>query len=175
MERNVQQLEISRRVDDERARLEKERRKALDAQRAAAIAAAKAKKQTDQLPPVIPDYTANGKTPDASPPADAPPAPTATPAAKSQPDASQASEQPPVEQQPAPKPAENGNSVLTPKITVEPLPPPPGETTQGDATSSNAAIDPDTGLPIGPKAEAAARPASERPVKRPTQRSSSDE
>lgn len=46
VERNVEQLELSRRIDEERARLDKERRKALDAA---------VKKQTETLPPVIPE------------------------------------------------------------------------------------------------------------------------
>jgi hypothetical protein len=46
VERNVEQLELSRRIDEERARLDKERRKALDAA---------VKQQTETLPPVIPE------------------------------------------------------------------------------------------------------------------------
>jgi hypothetical protein len=175
VERNVQQLELSRRVDEERVRLEKERR-------AAAIAAARAKKQSERLPPVIPESagTANGAAPDASPPATTAPAPAtpppspAMPDANSQPDASQTSTQPSGDPSPEAKPAEGGNTVLTPKITIEPAPP-PGESTQGDAAGSSVTIDPETGLPIASQTEAAARPATARPVKRPTQRSSSDE
>ena len=63
MERNVEVLELSRRVDEERARLEKERRrKALDQQRAAAIGGARAKKDTERLPPVLPEFGRNGKS-----------------------------------------------------------------------------------------------------------------
>ena len=54
MERNVEELEQSRRVDEERVRLEKERRKKLAADRAAALEAAR-KKQTERLPPVNPE------------------------------------------------------------------------------------------------------------------------
>lgn len=60
MERNVEDLERLRRLDEHRAKLEQERRRALDAERAAAAAAAAAAKAAAQdaaapLPPVIPD------------------------------------------------------------------------------------------------------------------------
>lgn len=56
VERNVEELELSRRVDEERARLEKERRKSLEAQRAQA-----AKKQNETLPPVVPEFAGDGE------------------------------------------------------------------------------------------------------------------
>ena len=81
MERNVEVLELSRRVDEERARLEKERRrKALDQQRAAAIGAARAKKDTERLPPVLPELAGTANPPPVAKPADAPrPAPAVSP------------------------------------------------------------------------------------------------
>ena len=181
MERNVEELELSRRVDEERARLEKERRKAAEAQRAAAIAAARAQKQAERLPPVIPESagTASPVAPAANP-AVAPPQPAAAPGAEATPTPPQSQPQagPQTGQQEGPYPGDAGNAVLTPKITIEPIPPPPGEAsqTQGDATGQVPVIDPQTGLPIVPKSETMARPAAVR-LPRPDQsrRTSSDE
>jgi hypothetical protein len=182
MERNVEELELSRRVDVERARLEKERRKAAEEQRAAAAAAARAQKQIERLPPVIPESagTASPAAPAANPAiAPAPPAATA-PGAQAIPNPTQA--QPPSaaqsDQQSESKSGDAGNVVLTPKITVEPIPPPPGEATQtqGDASGQVPVIDPQTGLPIAPKSETTARPAAVRsPRPDLSRRTSSDE
>jgi len=54
VERNVEELELSRRLDEERARLEKERRKALEAQRAQAA------KKPPEMPPIIPQSAGTG-------------------------------------------------------------------------------------------------------------------
>jgi uncharacterized protein involved in outer membrane biogenesis len=183
MERNVEELELSRRVDEERARLEKERRKAAEEQRAAAIAAARAQKQAERLPPVIPESagTANPVTPIANP-ATPSPAPAATPDAQAAPTTPQTQPGAPpppaaqAQQQPEPRPSDSGNTVLTPKILIEPIPPPPGGSTQGDATGQVPAIDPQTGLPVVAKDQPTARPTTAR-SQRPDQsrRTSSDE
>jgi hypothetical protein len=173
VERNVEELEISRRVDEERARLEKERRKAAEAQRAAANAAARAKKQQpEQLPPVLPE-SAGTAPPDAKP-SDTPLPPDAQPAP-----------QPPVvvpqaDQQDGAKSADavSANTVQTQKITVEPFAPPVVQTAPGDAASQNsaAAIDPETGLPIVQKDQAAVRPVpAPRPAQRPQRRRTSQD
>lgn len=166
VERNVEQLELSRRVDEERARIEKERRKALDAQRAAA-----AKKDSEKLPPVLPESAgpANGGSTSSKPEAapqpfntqTVPAPPVVLPQADQRDDAKSAN-------------AVSADSVQTPTITVEPIPPPASDT-------ANAAVqtDPATGLPIQAKGPdttvrpvTATRPAQRAPVRR---RTSSDE
>ena len=180
MERNVEVLELSRRVDEERARLEKERRrKALDQPRAAAIGAARAKKDTERLPPVLPELAGTANPPPVAKPADAPrPAPAVSPWNRANPAPSQllppASPTPQVEQQAAPGPIDPANAVLTPKITIEPIEPVPGEA--GQAAVSQ--IDPETGLPVAPNAQTTVRPTVARPAATRSQRSrrtSSDE
>lgn len=169
VERNVEELELSRRVDDERARIEKERRKALDAQRAQA-----AKKQTGTLPPVIPQSagTANGGQSGADPAPDAP-NPEATP----NPDA--APNPPVIVPQADTQDGSDGDSASSgtlqgQKITVEPIPASEGLAAQ----NSTGQIDPETGLPIPDKNQEASRPpTSARPAQRPRERrrTSSDE
>ncbi len=148
MERNVEELEQSRRVDEERVRLEKERKKKAAADRAAAIAAAK-KKEPEQLPPVIPESAGTAKAPpDDSWSAEAfgplsPPAqqPAASDATKSEGGTS-------------------GNTVSTPKISIEPIPPVGAAAAQPDgANSPVVVIDPETGLPV-PKPAPAVRPST---------------
>jgi hypothetical protein len=182
MERNVEVLELSRRVDEERARLEKERRrKSLDQQRAAATAAARAKKDTERLPPVLPESAGTANPPPVAKPADAPaPAPAESPEGQANPAPSQvlppASPMPQVEQQAAPGASDPATTVLTPKITVEPIPPAPGEDGLSAAVGSVSQVDPETGLPVVPSAQTTARPAAARP-QRPqrSRRTSSDE
>ena len=157
VERNVQELEQSRKVDDERLRLERERRRKLEEDRvkqAAAIAAERAAKRAaeraardaeeakaaaETLPPVIPE--ANKAAPEAAPPV-----------------ASQ-SPAPPVEAAP--------NAVLTPKITVEPDPAAGDAPAAATGAEGTAQIDPATGLPIEVKPQAVQRP---RPAPKPPQR-----
>jgi hypothetical protein len=178
MERNVEELELSRRVDEERARLEKERRKAAEEQRAAAIAAARAQKQAERLPPVIPESagTANPVAAPVTNPAATSPPPAVSPDAQPTPVPTQPQPGPQAEEQPQPKPGDGANTVLTPKILIEPIPPPPGGSTQGDAAGQVPVIDPQTGLPVVPKDQPAVRPTTAR-SQRPDQsrRTSSDE
>jgi uncharacterized protein involved in outer membrane biogenesis len=163
VERNVEELEISRRVDEERARLDKERRKA----------AARAKKQPEQLPPVLPESAGtapfNANPPDTPSPPDAQPAPQAPVVV------------PQADQQDGAKSADavSANTVQTPKITVEPFAPPVVQTapgTQGASQNSAAAINPETGLPIVQKDQAAVRPVpAPRPAQRPQRRRTSQD
>lgn len=169
VERNVEELELSRRVDEERARLEKERRKALDAQRAQA-----AKKQTETLPPVIPQSagTANGGQSGADP---APDAINAEPA----PNPEAAPNPPVIVPQADRQDGSDGDSASSgtlqgQKITVEPIPESEGLAAQ----NATGQTDPETGLPIPDKNMGAIRsPTSARPTQRPRERrrTSSDE
>jgi len=160
VERNVEELELSRKVDEERVRLEKERR---NAQRAQA-----AKRQTEMSPPVVtePAGTASGEQSGADSvpgsPSDSPDSPTATnpPIVVPQADKQDGSDS-------------AASSVLEgQKITVEPIP-----SSEGIAAQSSAGqVDPETGLPISDKSQV--RPAtSARPLQRPREkrRTSSDE
>lgn len=166
MERNVEELELSRRVDEERARLERERRKAQEEERAAAIAAERARKEAERLPPVIPQSAGSTSAPtNATAPGPSPVAPGAAPDA------------PPAPQSAAPqdgpadgaKPAEAAagaagtDTILTPKVTVEPIPPTESGVAQPNAPGGDPVIDPATGLPVAPKPEAA-KPAPTRPT-----------
>ncbi len=149
MERNVEELEQSRRVDDERVRLEKERKKKAAADRAAAIAAGR-KKETEHLPPVIPESSGTSKAPpDDSWGADAF-GPSAPPA-----------QQPAAQDATKPGDGASGNTILTPKISIEPIPPVGSAPTseQSSANSPVVLIDPATGLPV-PKPELAVRPST---------------
>jgi hypothetical protein len=186
MERNVQLLEQSRRVDEERMRVERERRNAQAAERAAAIAAERARKEAERLPPVIPDSAGTSEPQGAAPKSDMLPVPNtlpgpapAAPQGSAGPAASTGSSSidsdggvaADANQGFSSSPNASGNTVLTPKITVEPIPPPQG------AVQSYAAggvtIDPQTGLPVA-KPAVDTRPA--RPAVRPQQsRTSSDE
>lgn len=127
-ERNAKLLEQHRRVDEERARLERERRKTVEAQRAAAIAAERAKKEAEQLPPVIPESagTDGGSISQQSPAGEG----TTSAGASA---------------------SSNGNTVSSPTITVEPIP-----SASGDATAPS--IDPTTGIPVVAKDQAVVRP-----------------
>lgn len=153
VERNVEELELSRRVDEERARLEKERRrKALEAQRAQA-----AKRQTETLPPVIPESAGTpngGQSPAGGNP------PIIVPQADTQGGSGSA----------------NSGAFEGQKITVEPI---PGSEADGAATQGSAAqVDPETGLPISNTNPGAVRSTtSTRPPQRPREkrRTSSDE
>jgi uncharacterized protein involved in outer membrane biogenesis len=168
MERNVEVLELARKVDEEHARLEKERR-------AAAIAAARAKKEAEQhaAPPVLPESAGTAPAPATAPatnepPAAAPPAPVAQP---NGPAGASPQSQLHAPAAPEAEPVAPTNTVLTPKILIEPISPPPG-TGSNDPTGAVPQVDPETGLPIEsqPRAEAAERPApAARPamVKRP--------
>jgi sRNA-binding protein len=176
MERNVEELEQSRHVDEERVRLEKERKKKAAADRAAAIAAPR-KKETEQLPPVIPESAGTAKTsPDDTWGADAFGPSAQQPAAQ---DAAKPADA--MKPGDAAKPADgaSGNTVLTPKISIEPIPPVGAATgEQNGANSPVVAIDPETGLPI-PKPEPAVRPSTAQSTpaqRRPDhRRTSSDE
>jgi hypothetical protein len=150
VERNVQELEQSRRVDEERARLDRQRRKALDAQRASA-----AKKDSEVLPPVIPESagTADGSTGEALPP-------EAPLNAQPNPDAPVPAPQVIQENNAAPVGAANAGAVQTPTITVEPIPVPAGE----------IAVEASTQQPVAARATNASRPRA--PMRR---RTSSDE
>ncbi|CAA2136971.1 AsmA family protein [Hyphomicrobium sp. ghe19] len=182
MERNVEELEQSRRVDEERVRLEKERRKKLAADRAAALEAAK-KNQMERLPPVIPESTG---TANSSTQPEQPDVPSATPAPPQQPAATGpgASAQPsgpsdqPAETQDAAKPVDagTGNTVLTPNISIEPITPEGGSGGEPNAATGAVVIDPVTGLPV-PKPEPAVRPSTGRSTgaQRQPRRTSSDE
>ena len=182
MERNVEVLEQSRRLDEERARLEKERRKkALDQQRAAAIAAARAKKEpVERLPPVLPESagTANPE-PEAAPAVVPAPAPVVSPQARPSPSQSllPVSPTPQVEQQAGPGSGDPTNTMLSPKISIEPIP--PSEVGQGAGAGIVSQVDPETGLPITPNAQTAVRPAVARPTSsqrsQRSRRTSSDE
>jgi hypothetical protein len=152
MERNVQELELLRRTDEQRARLEKERRKALEQERAAAAAAAKAQrlneqkaKEGGQLPPVLPESNGTQLSPDAGGSSQSAPQ-AATPSAAS-----------------APQPGADGGSQAAPAVTVEPIPPPPGEQDAAGATDP-LQVDPETGLPIVPNPSAQPKPPSPRPT-----------
>jgi len=178
MERNVQELEQSRRVDEERVRLEKERRKKLAADRAAAIEAAK-KKEMERLPPVVPESAGTANTsaqpPGASSAAPPKPRPPAAAGANTQ------TSDPPGQQEPqdAAKPADAGagNTVLTPKISIEPIAPESGAGGEPNSATGAVVIDPETGLPV-PKPEPAVRPSTGRSTgaaQRQPRRTSSDE
>lgn len=156
MERNVEELEQSRRVDEERVRLEKERRKKLAADHAAAIEAAK-KKEMERLPPVIPESAGTANS------SGQPDVPSAT-TAPLQPPAAGADAQTsnPPDQQAEPQDA------AKPKISIEPVVP--------EGATGTVAIDPETGLAI-PKPEPAVRPSTGRSTgaQRQPRRTSSDE
>ncbi len=180
MERNVEELERSRRIDEERVRLEKERRKKQAAERAAALAAAK-KKEMERLAPGSTDPAGAANAPSQAqpnvPPA-TPPVPPQSPSTENRPPAGGQPAQA-AEPQDAAKPQDApGNTVLTPKISVEPIPP---DGTAGGEPNANAAtgavvIDPETGLPV-PKPEPAVRPSVGRSTSAQKQprRTSSDE
>jgi hypothetical protein len=81
LERNVEDLERLRRLDEYRAKLEQERRRALEAERAAAAAVAKAAASAPPpvppapapvLPPVLPESAGTAPAPQSSAPAVAP-------------------------------------------------------------------------------------------------------
>jgi hypothetical protein len=162
VERNVEEFELSRRVDEERVRLEKERRKALEAQRAQA-----AKKQTETLPPIIPQSAGAG---DGRPSGGNTAQPEATPA--------------PLVTEPQTGAQNDSNAAGSAssggfgeqKITIEPI---PGSDADGVAAQSSAGqIDPETGLPVPNKGGDAVRSTtSARPAQRPREkrRTSSDE
>lgn len=178
MERNVEELERSRRIDEERVRLEKERRKKLAAERAAALAAAK-KKEMERLAPgsTGPAGAANAPSP-AQPnvPPATPPVPPQSPSTESRPPVSDPPAQA-AEPQDAAKPQDApGNTVLTPKISVEPLPPDGAPGGEPNAATGAVVIDPETGLPV-PKPEPAVRPSTGRSTSAQKQprRTSSDE
>jgi uncharacterized protein involved in outer membrane biogenesis len=153
VERNVEELELSRRVDEERARLEKERRRALEEDRAQA-----AKKQMEVLPPVVPESagTANGERSetDPAPDAQAPnPPPVIIPQAGGHGDTDAGD-------------SANANSLQGQQITVEPIPDSENGAAQGTAS------------PVQDSTPAAIRSTtSARPVQRPREkrRTSSDE
>jgi hypothetical protein len=182
MERNVEVLEQSRRLDEERARLEKERRKkALDQQRAAAIAAARSKKEpVERLPPVLPESAGTtNPEPEAAPAVVPAPAPVVSPQARPSPSQSllPVSPTPQVEQQAGPGSGDPTNTMLSPKISIEPIP--PSEVGQGAGAGIVSQVDPETGLPITPNAQTAVRPAVARPTSsqrsQRSRRTSSDE
>jgi hypothetical protein len=167
VERNVQQLELSRRIDEERVRREKEKRKALDAQRAAG-----AKKQPAPLPSVLPESAgtadsssgSDARAPNARAPAapafktqTVPNSPVITPQADQKDDAKSASSN-----------AVSADSVRTPAITVEPIPPPEDESAEADAQTNVPVQVPDTTV----RPVTATRPAQRAPIRR---RTSSDE
>ena len=156
MERNVEELEQARRADEERVRLEKERKKKEAAERAAAQA-----KAMQQLPPVIPESAGTANSPAG--------------ANGARPDGT--SDQPMNSQGPAnSSDAAPGNTVLTPKISIEPLP--PSETPNGQQSDAGPviAIDPQTGLPVA-NPTPVAKPTVVRPspAKAAQRRTSSDE
>jgi hypothetical protein len=165
VERNVEELELSRRVDEERVRLEKERRKALETQRAQA-----GKKQTETLPPIIPQ---SAGTEDGRPSGgntgqpEAAPAPLVTEPQTGAQNNSNAA---------GPAGSASSGGFGEQKITIEPI---PGSDADGVAAQSSAGqIDPETGLPIPNKGGDAVRSTtSTRPAQRPREkrRTSSDE
>lgn len=170
MERNVEELELSRRVDEERARLERERRKALEDERAAAIAAERARKEAERLPPVIPQSAGTAPAPANHPiaPSPSPAAPGAAPDRSPAPQSAAPQDAPADDANPAEAAAgaAGTDTVLTPKVTVEPIPPAESGMAQPnapDAPGGDPVIDPATGLPAAPKPEAA-KPASTRPT-----------
>lgn len=142
MERNVEELEQARRTDEERARMERERRKKEAADRAAAQARA-----VPQPPAAVPD-AAGTANPDSGSDGGG---------------ADGRSDQPSGTQGPA-NSSEGGagNTVLTPKISIEPIPPPGGENAQQGNANQAGAIDPQTGLPIATPAPVA-KPSVIRP------------
>ena len=182
MERNVEVLELSRRVDEERARLEKERRnKALDQQRAAAIGCARAKKDTERLPPVLPELAGTANPPPVANTCSCSehrPRPSRPGTARPGPSQSllPVSPTPQVEQQAGPGSGDPTNTMLSPKISIEPIP--PSEVGQGAGAGIVSQVDPETGLPITPNAQTAVRPQwrdrlhrndrSDRGVRHPT-------
>ncbi|RUP08699.1 AsmA family protein [Hyphomicrobium sp.] len=178
MERNVEELERSRRIDEERVRLEKERRKKLAAERAAALAAAK-KKEAERLMPGGADATGPANEPSQvqpGGPSATPPVAPQSPATQNSPPASDPPAQA-AEPQDAGKPQDApGNTVLTPKISVEPLPPEGAVGGEPNAATGTVVIDPETGLPV-PKPEPAVRPSTGRSTSAQKQprRTSSDE
>jgi hypothetical protein len=150
VERNVQELEQSRRVDEERARLDRQRRKALDAQRASA-----AKKDSEVLPPVIPESagTADGSTGEALPSETPPNAPTDQDSPAPAPQVIQ-------ENNAAPAGTASAGAAQTPTITVEPIPAPAGD----------IAVEASTQQPVAARSTTVPRPRA--PMRR---RTSSDE
>ena len=161
VERNVEELELSRRLDEERARLEKERRKALEAQRAQAA------KKPPEMPPIIPQSAGTGDN-----------GPSGGNSA--QPDAT--SSPPVIVPQTGPQSSSNSAAPTSSTfmqgqtITVEPIP--DSEADGVAAQSSAGQIDPETGLPIANKGAGAVRSTtSTRPAQRPREkrRTSSDE
>lgn len=168
MERNVQQLDLTRRVDQERFRLEKERRRALEEQRLKAIAAERARQEAIRNGVAPPEAAAPESVQSSVEPPPAAAAPTAAPAdaaASTSPPAAASEPAPPVEQTQAPQINEPGNTVLTPKITIEPIAPGNSQA-EGEAAAA-------------PGAEAAVAPTPiPRPATKPRgqqNRTSSDE
>lgn len=156
MERNVEELEQARRADEERARIERERRKKEAADRAAAQARA-----APQPPAAVPDSAGTAN-----------PAPGSDGGGADGP-----SDQPTGTQGPAnSSEGGGGNTVLTPKISIEPIPPPGGENAQQGNANQAGAIDPQTGLPIATPAPVA-KPSVIRPssAKAAQHRTTSDE
>jgi hypothetical protein len=169
MERNVQALELSRRVDEERARIERQRRKADDDQDAGS------QNNSEHLPPVIPESagTANSGAPEPNPNADAPSAASRPPVAPFAPSQQMPSVTPDSGQLGEPEPAHATNHISTQKITIEPIP-----AVQGVESGAAGAVsegDPAAGQPAAPKFQATVRPAPAPQRRPPPRRTSSDE
>ncbi|HET6388486.1 AsmA family protein [Hyphomicrobium sp.] len=172
MERNVEELEQARRVDEERARIEKERRKKVAADRAAAIAAAK-KKEAERLAPGGGADASGTVTPQGEPrpgvSAVTPPVPPAGGNGATTPAPQKA------EPQDAAKPAEAPSTgALTPKISVDPATPDSAAGADTTGATGSVLVDPETGLPV-PKPEPAVRPSRSTVQKQQPRRTSSDE
>jgi hypothetical protein len=167
VERNVEQLELSRRIDEERARIDKARRKALDEA---------AKKQTEKLPPVIPESagTANDQTSGAHPG-------TGSPQSAASPNA-QPVPNPPIvmpraDQDDDANAAEAGGAVGAPqKITIEPIPgPAPVANDVAHSAQSPAAV-PDASMQAQATDQDTVRPIKATKQRAPQhRRTSSDE
>ena len=164
MERNVQQLDQTRRLDQERRRL-------LEEQRQKAIAAERAKREAAKAGVELPVE----KAPD--PLGATEPEPQQMPAASSDGNADgtaapEATSEvlPPVQQVEPTEAPPSKNTLLTPKITIEPIGPEGQEQGSGEATTSAAGAD--ATAAAAPKPVAAPRPRP-RPVQR--ERTSSDE
>jgi hypothetical protein len=175
MERNVQALELSRRVDEERARVERERRKAGDDQNTSDQNAV-GQDNSEHLPPVIPESagTANSGTAGPNPNADAPSAasrpPVVAPFAPAQ---QMPSVTPNSGQLGEPQPAQATNHISTQKITIEPIPAVQGA--PGGAADAVSEGDPAAGTTAAPKFQATVRPAPQPRRRPPPRRTSSDE
>ena len=166
LERNVEELERLRRIDEHRAKMEKERRLQIEAERAAAAAAAKAAAQrppaaAPAMPPILPESSGqNSDGQSSTTPGDQSSVPPATAPAPAAADA------PPVA---SPPPAATADGTTAPPVTAPPVE--GAVTADGTPPIDGAAVVPGAETAV-PEPQPAARP---RPRPTQTRRTSSDE